>query len=458
MADNQRTEASAERVNRLLQVDVKNLPSDGGSSFNRLIFATSPYLLQHAENPVDWYQWGDEAFTKAALEDKPIFLSIGYSTCHWCHVMAHESFEDPEVAAMLNRDYIAIKVDREERPDIDSQYMMVAQMITGGGGWPLNIFMTPDRRPFYAVTYLPRYTSRGAVPGITEMLEKISDLWRRDRQTLERSAKAVIDALTSSSHEFDFLPGEELMAESSWQLERIYDKKHGGFGMAPKFPMPVYISFLLQYGVGKEPRWRDMALHTLQSIRKGGIYDQIGGGIHRYSVDERWLVPHFEKMLYDQALMARAFFEAFQVTADRFYLAVGEEICAYVGREMTSPNGGFYAGQDADTEGEEGAYYLWTPGEVSAVVGENEAPSLCRSLGITSGGNFAGKSVPHIVGALESGALQEEAIEGTSHGKFAHLCELLLQARMNRPRPFRDEKIITGWNGLMIATCARSFA
>jgi uncharacterized protein YyaL (SSP411 family) len=316
------------RLRRLIELDKSTLPTDGGPEFNRLIFATSPYLLQHADNPVDWYPWGEEAFARAAREDKPIFLSIGYATCHWCHVMEHEAFEDPEVAAAFNRSFVCIKVDREERPDIDGQYMAMAQMMTGSGGWPLNIFMTPGKRPFFAATYMPR-TPRMGMPGIIQLLERVAELWRTERQKLEESSASIIHALARGSqpHPGSSLPDTEEAQNAFQQLSEMYDRVWGGFGNAPKFPMPTSISFLLRF-------WRRtgngaalaMAEHSLRMLRQGGIYDQLGSGFHRYAVDRQWLVPHFEKMLYDQALIAIAYLEAFQATAVPLYRQAAEEI------------------------------------------------------------------------------------------------------------------------------------
>ncbi|GFE59175.1 thioredoxin domain-containing protein [Geobacter sp. AOG1] len=444
-------------VHRHVNVDRRGLPLDGGERFNRLIFATSPYLLQHAENPVDWYSWGDEAFARAAAEDKPIFLSIGYATCHWCHVMAHESFEDPDVAAVINRHFVAIKVDREERPDIDDRYMTVSQMMTGSGGWPLTIVMTPDRRPFFAATYIPK-TPRQGMPGVIELLEKLAELWRTGRDRIEESCASVMVALTRLGGPSPAeLPGDGVLAEAYGQLRQMYDETWGGFGTAPKFPMPHYLQFLLRI-------WRStgdatplaMVTATLARIRQGGIFDQIGFGLHRYSVDRQWLVPHFEKMLYDQAMVTLACIETFQATGGRDFLKMAEEIASFVLAEMTGPGGGFYAAQDADTEGEEGKYYVWTPAEIGAVLGD-DAPLCCRLFGVTESGNFEERNILNLPLSLEESARREGVNSDLLAADLARWRERLLAARNERVIPFRDEKVLTAWNGLMITALARLY-
>ena len=447
------------RIKRLIELDKNTLPPDGGPEFNRLIFATSPYLLQHADNPVDWYPWSEDAFAKAAAEDKPVFLSVGYATCHWCHVMGHEAFEDREVAAVFNRFFVCIKVDREERPDIDEQYMAVAQMMTGSGGWPLNIFMTPGKKPFFAATYMPR-TPRMGMPGIIQILERIDEIWRTERQKLEESSTATIDALTSFNRpRFGNLPDMAVMENACRQLMEMYDGVSGGFGNAPKFPMPLYLTFLLRF-------WKRngndailaMVEHTLRMIRRGGIFDQLGFGLHRYAVDRQWLVPHFEKMLYDQALLAIAYLETFQATGVPFYRQAAEEIFAYVLGEMTSPEGGFFAGQDADTEGEEGTCYLWTPSEIAAALGHNEAQVFCRLFDVTEKGNFEGRNILHLPVSPETFAAKEGILPELLNAEMERWRQTLLKVRSGRVRPFRDEKVLTGWNGLMVAALARGYA
>jgi uncharacterized protein YyaL (SSP411 family) len=448
-----------ERIRRLIELDKSKLPSDGGPEFNRLIFATSPYLLQHATNPVDWYPWGEEAFSKAAAEDKPVFVSIGYATCHWCHVMEHEAFEDDEVAVAFNRSFVCIKVDREERPDIDEQYMIAAQMMTGSGGWPLNIFMTPEKKPFFAATYMPR-TPRMGMPGVIEILERVSEFWRTQRQKLEESCDSIVEALAGhfQPHPGRF-PDEEVMQIAFRQLSEMYDSLCGGFGNAPKFPMAIYLSFLLRYrhrtGSAEALAMTD---HTLTMMRRGGVYDQLGYGFHRYSVDRQWLVPHFEKMLYDQALLALVYLEAFQTTALQFHRRVAEEIFDYVLREMTSAQGGFFSGQDADTEGEEGTCYLWTPDGIESVIGHEDAKLFCRLFGVTEKGNFEGQNILNLPVAPEDFAVAEGVLPELLMADLERWRQALLAARERRIRPFRDEKIITAWNGLMIASLARGYA
>ncbi len=440
-------------------MDKSALPADGGERYNRLIFADSPYLLQHAENPVDWYQWGEAAFAKAAAEEKPLFLSIGYATCHWCHVMAHESFEDREVAEVLNLHYVAIKVDREERPDIDDQFMSVAQMMTGSGGWPLQVIMTPDRQPFFTVTYLPKH-GRGGMPGLIELLEQIAELWRTRRETVLQNCAAVLQSLSSLSVPSPGeLEGTEILERAFTQLDQLYDPVYGGFGGAPKFPMPNYATYLLRHWkrTGSVQALR-MADHTLRMMRQGGVCDQLGFGFHRYAVDRQWLVPHFEKMLYDQALIALAYLEAFQATGDRFHQRCAEEIFSYLLREMTSAEGGFFSGQDADTEGEEGKYYLWTLEEVKQIVGEQGARIFSPLFDVTEKGNFEGANILHLTVAPEEFAKREGMLPELLRADQERWREPLLKAREERIRPLRDEKVLTAWNGLAIAALARGGA
>jgi len=419
---------------------------------NRLAGEKSPYLLQHAGNPVDWYPWGEEAFEKARREDRPIFLSIGYATCHWCHVMERESFEDPEVAALLNEHFVAIKVDREERPDIDQVYMTVCQMLTGSGGWPLTIVMTPDRRPFFAGTYFPKH-GRFNRPGMMELLPRIATMWRTRRDELVSSAAEITAGLQRISTAGGSSASVDAgTLDQAWrQLAGRFDPEHGGFGTRPKFPTPHTLSFLLrQHRRTGDTRARDMALQTLRALGRGGIRDHLGGGFHRYSTDERWLVPHFEKMLYDQAGLALAYLDAYRATGDPFFARVAREVFDYVLGEMTDPAGGFHSAQDADSEGEEGRFYVWTTGEVETLLGPRAA-SWIETYNLRPGGNFrdeatgrpTGRNIPHLSpGARLSPMDERDRL-------------LLYEARKRRTPPLRDDKILTAWNGYMIAALAR---
>ncbi len=405
---------------------------------NRLANETSPYLLQHKDNPVDWYPWGDEAFERARKEDKPVFLSIGYSACHWCHVLAHESFEDEEIAELLNKYYISIKVDKEERPDIDSVYMSVCQAFTGSGGWPTSIFMTADRKPFFAGTYFPK-TTRGGMIGFRELLLAIHEKWVSDRNMLLRDAEKIVKYLNESDS-VQVVADDGLTHLAVEQYERIYDEKYGGFGRAPKFPTPHNLIFLLEYYErNKTPSCLQMAEHTLMQMYRGGMFDHIGFGFCRYSTDKKFLVPHFEKMLYDNALLILAYCKAYAVTEKEIYLEIAEKTAGYVLREMTSPEGGFYSSQDADTEGEEGKYYLFTPEEITKVLGEEDGARFNRHFNITEDGNFEGKSIPNLLKSDPSDKM------------FEQFFALLYDYRKDRYSLHRDEKILTSWNALMIA-------
>ncbi|MBK5102026.1 MAG: thioredoxin domain-containing protein, partial [Desulfobacteraceae bacterium] len=356
---------------------------------NRLIEEKSPYLLQHAHNPVDWYPWGDEAFKRAEEEDKPIFLSIGYSTCHWCHVMEKESFEDSEVAKLMNDTFISIKVDREERPDLDNFYMTVCQILTGSGGWPLNIVMTPDKKPFFAATYIPK-ESRFGRTGIMKLVPRIKEIWLGRRSEVLNSAAKIIEALKGMEKGSAGADIDSAVLKKAYQeLVTRFDKEYGGFSDAPKFPTPHNFLFLLRY-------WRrfkdevalEMVEKTLQAMRQGGIYDQVGYGFHRYSTDKEWLLPHFEKMLYDQALLAMAYLETFQATGNENYGSAAREIFAYVMRDMTSPEGGFYSAEDADSEGVEGKFYLWKEQEILQILEKKDADLIIRVFNVERMGNF----------------------------------------------------------------------
>ncbi len=405
---------------------------------NRLANETSPYLLQHKDNPVEWYPWCDEAFERARQEDKPIFLSIGYSACHWCHVLAHESFEDEEIAEILNKYFISIKVDKEERPDIDSVYMAVCQAFTGGGGWPNSIFMTADQKPFFAGTYFPK-TSRGGMIGLRELLFAIHEKWVSDRDMLLRDSDKIIKYLNGPQDSADVVDIDLTQLAVS-QYERIYDEKYGGFGRAPKFPTPHNLLFLLDYYERyKTVSCLNMAEHTLLQMYRGGMFDHIGFGFCRYSTDKKFLVPHFEKMLYDNALLILAYCKAYAITKKALYLDIAEKTASYILREMTSDEGGFYSSQDADSEGEEGKYYLFTPSEITKVLGEEDGARFNRHYDITETGNFESKNIPNL---LKSDPLDYS---------FETFLPKIDEYRKKRTSLHRDEKILTSWNSLMIA-------
>ncbi|WP_438432958.1 thioredoxin domain-containing protein [Gorillibacterium sp. sgz500922] len=431
---------------------------------NRLAKEKSPYLLQHAYNPVHWYPWGDEAFETAARENKPVFLSIGYSTCHWCHVMERESFEDEEVAELLNRDYIAIKVDREERPDVDQVYMTVCQAMTGQGGWPLTVLLTPDRKPFYAGTYFPKRRKYGRY-GLMDILGGLAEKWKEDpdaiRRTADNAAEQLEDFGAASAAEGDALSAEwvnEALQRAFSGYSHSFDSEYGGFGDAPKFPASHNLSLLLRYaratGSGEALR---MVETTLDAMRQGGIYDHIGFGFARYSTDERWLVPHFEKMLYDNALLAIAYTEAWQLTGKESYRETVREIFEYVQRDMTDEGGAFYSAEDADSEGEEGKFYVWTPEGVRKVLGEEEGSFFCEVFGITEAGNFEGASIPNLIHLrLSDFARANGMAEEAAQARLNAAREKLFAAREGRIHPHKDDKILTAWNGLMIAALAKA--
>ncbi len=411
---------------------------------NRLSQETSPYLLQHKENPVDWYPWCREAFERAEQEDKPIFLSIGYSACHWCHVIAHESFEDAEIADLLNRYFISIKVDKEERPDIDSVYMAVCQAFTGSGGWPTSIFMTPDQKPFFAGTYFPK-TARNGMLGLKELLSIIHEAWISDRDRLLQQSDKIITHLNQTaavSGKVDI----ELTHYAVEQLTDLYDEKHGGFGRAPKFPTPHNLLFLLEYDrCHQTTSCLPMVERTLLQMYRGGLFDHIGGGFCRYSTDNMFLVPHFEKMLYDNALLILAYCQAYAVTNKSLYLSIAEKIASYILRDMTAPDGGFYSSQDADSEGREGEYYLLTPQETIDVLGEANGKIFNRLYDITEKGNFEGKNIPNLLKSDVSDSVCEPFLP------------ILAEYRKRRYALHRDEKILTAWNGLMIAALCKLY-
>ncbi len=466
---------------------------------NRLIHETSPYLLEHAHNPVDWYAWGEEALQRAKQEDKPILLSVGYNACHWCHRLAAESFENDSIAQIMNDNFINIKVDREERPDIDSLYMEAVQAMTGGGGWPMTVFLTPEGLPFFAGTYFPP-KDRYGMPAFPKVLQRISDLYRNERDKVNETAEQFRDFYSRRVRLGQMVPvrrvveaGEldpAILDQAAEKLADTFDRVDGGFGRAPKFPHPMTLDVLLQHhlrtskltsrnqtgesdselssrnmtdesgieraGHNMTGEFSDLEMveFTLLKMAQGGIYDQIGGGFHRYSVDARWLVPHFEKMLYDNALLSRVYLHAYQVTGNAFYRRITEETLDYVLREMTSPEGGFYSTQDADSEGEEGKFYIWTPDEITAVLGEEDGTLFCASYDVTPQGNFEHKNILHVDRSLEriaeeQGVSVERLEQALSRGRRA-----LYDARAKRIWPARDDKILTAWNGLML----RSFA
>ncbi len=415
---------------------------------NHLAGALSPYLLQHAHNPVDWYPWGTEALARAKQEDKPIFLSIGYSACHWCHVMAHESFEDAAIAAVLNRYFVCIKVDREERPDLDELYMTAVQILTRSGGWPLSVFLTPDLKPFFGGTYFPP-TARAGQPGFRDVLHRIAYLWVQQRAALADSAEQITQAVRANaagSAGDHALPDRELPDVAAKELAASFDTRHGGFGSAPKFPPVNALELLLRnYAHTKSAAVLAQVTTTLDHMAAGGLHDQLGGGFHRYATDERWLVPHFEKMLYDNAQLAALYLAAWQVTGQPRYRQVVVDTLDYVLREMTAPEGGFYSSQDADSEGHEGLYYCWTAAELEGALGVDDGRLFAQSYGVTPAGNFEGRNIltgPHAA-----------AQHGT---KLDPLRARLLAVRAQRVPPARDEKVLTGWNALTISALARA--
>ncbi len=423
---------------------------------NALAGETSPYLLQHAHNPVSWYPWCEKALRLAREGDKPILLSIGYSACHWCHVMEHESFEDEETARLMNENFINIKVDREERPDLDSIYMAAVQMMTGSGGWPMTVFLTPDQVPFYAGTYFPPEDRRG-LPGFRRVLSSVARAYREKREEIVGNASAVLAQLeqTDSPGEYRQELRGEILDAAAISLTAGYDAQNGGFGTAPKFPPSMALTFLMRrYAATGQNRLLEIVEHTFAAMAGGGIHDQIGGGFHRYSVDRYWLVPHFEKMLYDNALLSRAYLDCYLLTGNPFYSQIATETLDYVLREMTSPEGGFYSSQDADSEGEEGRFYVWTPEEIEAILGAEDAALFCLHYGVSPEGNFEGRNILNVPRATDVTArlcrVSEERLrQAVDRGR-----RLLFAARETRVKPGRDEKILTAWNGLML----RSFA
>jgi uncharacterized protein YyaL (SSP411 family) len=446
---------------RLRMVEKQN---NSEKTLNRLAREKSPYLLQHAHNPVDWYPWCEEAFEKARAENKPVFLSVGYSTCHWCHVMAHESFENADVARLLNEVFVCIKVDREERPDIDKVYMNACQMMTGSGGWPLTIVMTHEKQPFFAATYIPRESQFNRI-GMLDIIPKIQEVWKERYNDIINSAGQIVASLQENELEAKGEAlSEDVLHKAYEALKGLYDKKRGGFGPAPKFPMPHQLLFLIRYG-----KWNDnkksleMAVKTLRAMRCGGMYDHVGFGFHRYSTDEKWLVPHFEKMLYDQALLAMAYTEAYQVTRDEMFRRTACEIFNYIMRDMKSMAGAFYSAEDADTEGEEGKYYLWKLEEIEELLEPPEAELAAKIFRVEKAGNFVdqmkgrktGFNILHMEKPAHELAPSLSISEESLRQRLAAIRLKLFSTRESRTRPHKDDKILTDWNGLMIAALAK---
>ena len=452
----------------LLSLAEEGVGSKSMTGQNRLKDEKSPYLLQHADNPVDWYPWGDEAFEKARKEQKPIFLSIGYSTCHWCHVMEHESFEDEEVAKLMNDTFVSIKVDREERPDIDNIYMTVCQMLSKDGcGWPLNLVMTPDKKPFFAATYIPKETRFGRA-GMMDLVPRIKELWESDREKILESADNITASVIKATYVTKSKGGKELTVSTLGvgynQLLGRFDEKNGGFGSAPKFPSPHNQLYLLRYWKRTgDKQALDMVEKTLEHMRQGGVYDHVGFGFHRYSTDPGWLVPHFEKMLYDQAMIAMAYTEAYQATGNREYSDTAREIFTYVMRDMTSKEGGLYSAEDADSEGVEGKFYVWKEEEIVDVLGKEDAELIISTFNVSKTGNFSDeasgkktsanifhrtKPVPEIAASYDMSVEEFRQRLETSREK-------LFRAREKRVHPHKDDKILADWNGLMIAAMAK---
>src|SRR3954452_6690852 len=428
---------------------------------NRLAKESSPYLLQHQHNPVDWFAWGNEAIEKAQREDKPIFLSIGYSACHWCHVMEHESFENEAIARVLNENFVPIKVDREERPDLDQIYMNAAQMLTGHGGWPMSVFLTPQLKPFYGGTYWPPHSSRG-MPGFDQILAGVRDAWKNRRDQALTAAEQLTAELQNVGAGGE---GEsnglvvDLIDAAATQLRRSFDSTYGGFGQAPKFPHPMDLQLLLRTGQRNGQQAPvDMVRLTLDRMAAGGIYDHLGGGFARYSVDARWLVPHFEKMLYDNALLAGAYLDAYLVTGDANYARVLRETLNYVIRDMTHPGGGFYSTEDADSEGHEGLFYTWTPDEIEAVLGDERGATFGRVYDVSDVGNFEGRNILNFPKTLEQCASILRREPRDLAAELAESRAKLFAVREKRVRPGRDDKVIVAWNGLMIDSMARAGA
>ncbi|MGC1274224.1 MAG: thioredoxin domain-containing protein [Planctomycetaceae bacterium] len=435
------------------------MTSDDGRT-NRLIHETSPYLLQHARNPVDWFAWGEEALSQAAAETKPIFLSIGYSACHWCHVMEHESFEDDEVAALLNEHFVSIKVDREERPDLDAIYMNAVVAMTGHGGWPMSVFLTPETRPFFGGTYWPA-RAKGGMPGFLDILQHVQHAWEHRRGDVDRAAGELVQAVQAMGEPTGDPQalGTNVPGDAARQLLRAADRRYGGFGRAPKFPHAMDLRVLLRAAkrFGYDDA-RDIVTLTLDKMARGGLYDQLGGGFHRYSTDAFWLVPHFEKMLYDQALLVPAYLEVYQATGREDFGKVVRETLAYVTREMTSPDGGFYSTQDADSEGVEGKFFVWSKQEIESLLDAEEARLVTYCYDVTDAGNWEGANILNRPKPPAEAAAALGIAEVDLEGRLTVAREKLFRARLERIAPARDEKVLVSWNGLMIAAFAQAAA
>lgn len=427
---------------------------------NRLSQETSPYLLQHAHNPVDWYPWGEEAFERARQENKPVLLSIGYSACHWCHVMEHESFENEEIAQLMNENFVNIKVDREERPDLDQIYMNAVQMMTGHGGWPMTVFLTPEGVPFYGGTYFPP-VDRYNMPGFPRLLLGVAEAYRSKPDEVTQTAVSMLGELRriGQTRESNEALSIELLDRAYRGITRNYDAKYGGFGSAPKFPAPMNLEFLLRvfHRTGQRDAL-EMVEHTCRRMAEGGMYDQLGGGFHRYSTDARWLVPHFEKMLYDNALLSRLYLHVYQVTNDDFYRRIAEETLDYVIREMTNERGGFYSTQDADSEGHEGKFFVWTVDEIKEILGEDDGSLFCAYYDVTEGGNFEGQNILNVTRPAEKVAREANKTVERLHEALERGRRKLFDVRERRIKPHRDEKVLTAWNGLMLASFAEASA
>jgi uncharacterized protein YyaL (SSP411 family) len=442
---------------------------------NALIDEKSPYLRQHAQNPVAWMPWGERAFEKARNEDKPIFLSVGYSTCHWCHVMAHESFEDESVAEVLNRDFVPVKVDREERPDVDRIYMLFVQASTGSGGWPMSVWLTPQLKPFFGGTYFPP-DSRYGRPGFRDVLQHLARAWKQEREKVESSSTQVVEQLSAmaNSASAGVRPERELFHSAFWQFRRMFDSKWGGFGNAPKFPRPVALNYLLRYYSARDnAEALDIVTATLRGMGAGGMHDHLGGGFHRYSVDERWFVPHFEKMLYDQAQLAVAYLEAYQVTGEAKFAGTARDIFSYVIRDLTDSRGGFYSAEDADSpdpenpsHSGEGAFYIWKKSEIDGLLSATNAAVFCARFGVRPEGNveqdshgeFIGRNILYEAMSEDEAGQQARVAAGEARQALERAKRTLFEARAKRPRPHLDTKILTSWNGLMISALAKGYA